>query len=62
VPETGCFGAGFEICSEEMVAGFVAVAALEEFDTVELAGFGVPDGGAAVDFICPGISDDAVTG
>ena len=51
-----------EICPEDMVAGFVPVAAPEEFGTAELAGFAMPDAGAAVDFIWPGISDDAVTG
>lgn len=58
---TACFGAGFEICPAGMVAAFVAVAAPVEFGTVEPAVFGIVDV-AAVDFIWPGISDEAVTG
>ena len=62
VPGTACFGAGFELCTEDAVAGFVPLGGAEEFGTVEPAGFAMPDPGTSVDFTWPGISDDAVTG
>ena len=62
VPGAGCFGAGFEVCVDEVVAGFVPTTAPVAFDGFALTGFATPETGAEVDFTWPGISDDAVTG
>jgi hypothetical protein len=61
VPETGCFGAGFEVCAVGVVAGSIPTGAPVGFDAVALTGFATPETGAEVDFAWPDISDDTVT-
>jgi hypothetical protein len=62
VPGAGCFCAGFEVCAVGVVAGFIPTGAPVRFDAVALTGFAPSETGAEVDFTCPGISEDAVTG
>jgi len=62
VAGAGCFGAGFEVCAEDVLAGLFTTGAPVGFDDGALGAFAIPRTGAAVDFTWPGISDDAVTG
>ena len=62
VAGAACFGAGLAICAEGVVAVFVAAGAPVGFAAGMPAGFATPDAGADVDFTCPGISEDCVTG
>ena len=65
VAGAGCFGAGFEVCAEDVVAGLVTTGApvgFDGFDAGALGAFATADADAEGDFTWPGISDDAVTG